>query len=257
MSIHASIRDRLYARLRREPSPSSVPGSLPVLFFGDLLTARVVTVGLNPSRQEYLDRSGRELDGAQRRFETLRSLGVAARCHLTDEQCDRAMQRMREFYRPGKPIYWWFRSLDRVTRAMGLQYERGEVAHLDLVQEATDPTWSSLEQTRSVEAQALRSADLPFLRWQVETFPLRAVVCDGRTVFDKVCRLLGGRTVQIGTQALVTWYEEVASIHGRSIGLAGWNRPLNRPTGLGADGEQELGYLLAAHLAGLGALPVG
>ncbi len=32
----------------------------------------------------------------------------------------------------------------RVVEALGLSYERGEVAHLDLVQEATSPTWSEL-----------------------------------------------------------------------------------------------------------------
>lgn len=38
---------RLYERLRRSSSTSTVPGSLPVLFVGDLLSARVATVGLN------------------------------------------------------------------------------------------------------------------------------------------------------------------------------------------------------------------
>jgi hypothetical protein len=40
---------KLYERLRRPPSPATVPGALPVLFFGDLLQAEVATVGLNPS----------------------------------------------------------------------------------------------------------------------------------------------------------------------------------------------------------------
>ncbi len=70
---------RLYERLRRPPSPSSVHGSLPVLAFGDLFKAGIATVGLNPSRREFLDNHGRELDGPKRRFETLGSLGARDR----------------------------------------------------------------------------------------------------------------------------------------------------------------------------------
>lgn len=248
MTVSPDIRERLYARLRQPPSISSVPQSLPVLFFGDLFTAGVATVGLNPSDKEYLGRGGVELDGAARRFETLTSLGVADRSSLTDEQCDRAIQRMRTYYQPGKPIYGWFSALDRVTRAMGYSYEAGEVTHLDLAQEATNPTWSKLAQTSPAEFEALRSADLPFLRWQFEAFPLHTVICNGRTVFNEVCRLIGGQVKGEGKLKRITWYVGEASLSGCRVRLAGWNLPLARPTGLGATGEEELGQVLKSHL---------
>lgn len=248
MTVPPNIGERLNARLRRPPSASSVPESLPVLFFGDLFTAGVATVGLNPSDQEYLGPGGTELDGVARRFETLTSLGASDRSSLTDEQCERAIQRMRTYYQPGKPIYRWFRALDRVTRAMGYVYEAGEVAHLDLAQEATDPTWSKLSQTSPAEFEALRSADLPFLRWQLETFPLHTVICNGRTVFDEVCRIIGGQVREEGKLKLITWYVGSATLNGRSVMLAGWNKPLARATGLGASGEEDLGRLLKSRL---------
>lgn len=248
MIISPDICERLYARLRQPPSPSSVPWSLPVLFFGDLLNAGVATVGLNPSDQEYLGRGGVELDGAARRFETLTSLDATDRSSLTDEQCDRAIQRMRTYYQLGKPIYNWFRSLDRVTRAMGYRYEAGEVAHLDLAQEATNPTWSKLAQTSPTEFETLRSADLPFLRWQFEAFPLHTVICNGRTVFNEVCRLIDGQVKGEGKLQRITWYVGKATLAGRQVRLAGWNLPLARPTGLGATGEEELGQVLKSHL---------
>jgi hypothetical protein len=80
--------DFFLSRLRTAPVPSTVPGSLPVLYFGDLLAASIATVGLNPSRQEYLSPEGEELDGPARRFETLRSLGVSSRTSLSDEHAD-------------------------------------------------------------------------------------------------------------------------------------------------------------------------
>lgn len=247
-----TIRAHLHAHLRREPSAATVPGSLPVLFFGDLLAAQVVTVGINPSAWEYLDRAGRELDGPARRFETLRSLGAADRGSLSARQCDRAIGAMRGYYGAGRPVYGWFRSLSRLTRSMGLAYEAGQVAHLNLVQEATMPAWSELARTRPAEARALLSAGLPFLLWQLEAFPLRSVVCNGRTVFEHVCRLVQGRVLATGRLARVPWYVGSGAIGARELALAGWNIPLARPTGLGAEGERELGQTLGAQLRGLG-----
>jgi hypothetical protein len=233
----------LCSRLRFPPFPSSVPNSLPVLFFGDLFQARAATIGLNPSHQEYLDRNGNELDGAERRFETLTSLGAKDRTTLTDEQCAHAMETMRGYYGAGKPVYSWFRPLDRVTRAMGLSYERSEVAHLDLAQEATDPTWSKLRDSSPEEFDALRARDLPFLRWELENFPLTMLICNGRTVYDEVSNLITAKTEEQGTLALIRWYVGSANIAGRKVSVVGWNRPLTRPTGLGQAGEEDMGRM--------------
>lgn len=238
----------LLARAKRPVSPSSVPGSLPVLFFGDLLTAKVASVGLNPSKQEYLTSSGHELAGSARRFETLGSLGSHERASLTDKQCARAIETMRAYFRPGKPIYGWFRALDRVLESMGYRYEKGEAAHLDLVQEATDPTWSALKSQRPNEADALLETDLPFLLWEIETFPIEAIVCNGRTAFDTLSRRLGASIDQAGALARVKWYAGSASVGSRAVRIFGWNIPLARATGLGADGERELGRLFASQL---------
>jgi hypothetical protein len=231
-----------YERLRRPPSQSSVAGSLPVLFFGDLFTARVATVGLNPSHQEYLDRRGNELCGELRRFETLNSLRAPDRVSLSAEQGERAIATMRTYFQPGKPVYSWFRSLDRVARGFGLRYDLGEAAHLDLVQEATKPTWSGLP---AQELAQLRAADQPFLRWQLETFPLEVVICNGRSVFAAVQTLTNAQIVQFGKLARVTWYVALSELPGRVMGVVGWNIPLARPAGLDKAGHVELGRLLS------------
>jgi len=54
LEITADQQAIINERLRCTPSLSSVRHSLPVLFFGDLFTARIATVALNPSWQEYL-----------------------------------------------------------------------------------------------------------------------------------------------------------------------------------------------------------
>ncbi len=241
--MNSNVQQALFKRLRDDPVDTSVPGSLPVLFFGDLFTARIATVGLNPSHREYLDTKGRELTGENRRFETLLSLGATDRRSLTDTQCDRAVSTMRSYYHPGKPVYQWFRPLNNVLAKMGFSYSDGGVAHLDLVQEATRPTWSALSKVSPTEFSHLKSAGLPFLRWQIEYFPLRCVLCNGRTVFDAVHGMVGSNSLQTGTLKRITWYFIPKTNLNRNLCVFGWNIPLTRPTGLGAIGETNLGEL--------------
>lgn len=103
----------LLDRLRAAPIPSTVPGSLPVLFFGDVFAATVATIGINPSRQKYLSPEGNELTGPLRRFETLRSLDATKRSSLEIRQADIAVQRMRCYFNPDRPVYGWFAGISR------------------------------------------------------------------------------------------------------------------------------------------------
>lgn len=243
-----SVRSGLHARLRRPPSPYSVPGSLPVLFFGDLASARIVTVGLNPSDQEYTDGSGELLTRSRQRFATLHSLGTTDRPSLDDTQCDEAIDRMRRYFDPGRPVYRWFVPVQRVVEGLGASLTGGTAAHLDLVQEATDPTWSSLGGIDGSAQARLLARDLPFLDWQIRTFPMRAVICNGKTVSAHVRHRLNVDVDETGALARIKWWVGSASVNGRLVRFAGWNMPLQRPTGLGAAGERELGVLLKPRL---------
>lgn len=246
------VRVELHDRLRRPASASTVPGPLTVLFFGDLLTAEIATVSLNPSRREYTNNRGEELEGAERRFETLNSLQASARASMSDEQCDRAIATMRGYFDPDKPAYSWFASLSRVVQGMGYDYQRREVAHLDLVQEATDPTWSKLLSEKPSEGRSLLESDAPFLQWQIERFPLKALFCNGRTAFDQVVNLTHSHVVVSETRARLRWTIAVGSISERRIAVVGWNIPLARPTGLTAQDHVAMGQLFKHHLEALG-----
>jgi hypothetical protein len=228
-------------RLRRIEAPSSVPGSLPVLHFGELERARVATIGLNPSWQEYLTPGGSELDGAQRRLETLRSIGAADRPSLTDEHCARAIEAMHTYFEPGKPVYAWFRPLARVAQGLGVSFTDGSAVHLNLVQEATNPAWSKLP-PRDVEQ--LLDQDLDFLRWQIETFDLALLVCTSATVLTQVLPMVHAEITAQGPLARLRWTAALGRVNTRPITIVGWNIPLLRPTGLDAAGQHHLGELL-------------
>jgi hypothetical protein len=176
-----ALTPTLRQRLRLEPSESSVDGSLPVLFFGDALSARIATVGLNPSKREYLDRKGQALRPVAQRFATLGSLGAPSRGELSDAQADRAIDVMRAYYDPDRPVFLsYFRHLTHFLHGMGVSYGERTATHLDLVQESTDPVWTKLD---TDEKARLLERDLPFLAWQIEHLPyLRAVVRARATV---------------------------------------------------------------------------
>src|SRR5215471_15041142 len=96
------IEVQLHKRLRWDPMANTVPGSLPVLFFGDPFRARVATIGINPSDKEYLDAKGIELTGKARRLETIGSLEATDRSSITEGQAAQAIATMRGYFGPRK-----------------------------------------------------------------------------------------------------------------------------------------------------------
>jgi len=236
-------KDLLYERFRWSGFQSTVLGSLPVPFFGDIKRARAATIGINPSWIEYLDRDGGELRGSERRLETLASLGVTSRADLTDTHCNRAIHRMLGYF-SANPYSGYFDRLNRVASGMGLGYIEGTLVHLDLVQEATRPAWSRMRRKAPEESDELLRRDLGFLDGQLRVFPLKTVLCNGRTVLEEVKGILGGTLRQAFDLKRITAYAGEGEIDGRPIGVVGWNRPLHTATGLTSDGEVELGRRL-------------
>jgi hypothetical protein len=252
MTTADALMPTLRERLRIEPSASSVVGSLPVLFFGDALLARVATIGLNPSKSEYLDEDGELLSATAQRFATLSSLGAPSRTDLSDAQADEAIRVMRAYYDAGKPVYGrYFGHLTNFLRGMGVSYAERTATHLDLVQEATDPVWGELNADRVTreELNGLLERDLPFLAWQLEHLPrLQAVVCAGATVSRQVRRHVQIEERANGVIARIRWWLGTMKIGERELPIGGWNYPLDRPTGLGTAGEGELGLMFAREL---------
>ena len=70
------LPEYIEARIRQRPPDGLrvVPGSTPVVAFGDVRRAKVATLGWNPSKLKFLDSAGNELAGQERRLETLSSL---------------------------------------------------------------------------------------------------------------------------------------------------------------------------------------
>jgi hypothetical protein len=170
-----------------------VPGSKPVIAFWEY-PAKVATLGLNPSRQEFLAPNGRELSGHDRRFETLLSLGVAKLEDAKDSVLQRVFDGCCKYFQR-RPFRRWFDPLERVIRPLEVSYYDGTACHLDLVQWATDPVWGGLDRSIRRRLMALGG---PFLREQLLRGEVRVLLLNGRSVIDGFEDIAGIRLNDIG-----------------------------------------------------------
>ena len=172
-------------RLRR-PIPAGipvVPGSTPVLAFGDPTRAWVATLALNPSSSEFRKPSGEPLAGEDRRLVDLLHLGLVNLVEADESQlrdvidgCDGYFQR--------HPYMRYFTPLDQlVERAFGASYGDGSACHLDLSQWATDPLWSRLTAS---QRNLLMTTDGAFLAQQLEQENITVLLLNGMGVIKAV-----------------------------------------------------------------------
>jgi hypothetical protein len=220
----------LAARIRR-PKPEGayvVPGSTPVPSFGDARSARVATLGLNPSRLEFLDAKGRLLTGADRRLESLESLGVDDLRDAPPAAVEALWQGCVDYF-ARNPYRRWFDQLEVVLGHVGASYYAGGACHLDLVQWATDPTWAALPRAAREE---LLAADAAFLRQQLEEERIELLLLNGRGVIRAFeasmrCTLKSVGRVQLG-------YQPTDLVAGRlgEVAVVGWSTNLQSSFGV-------------------------
>jgi hypothetical protein len=182
----AQLSGRLAPMVRRLPPGGSwvVPGSTPVIAFGDFLHARVATLGINPSRKEFTGDNGLLLTGSRRRLATLESLRAHRLDQLDDRQVGSVLADCVSYFER-QPYRRWFDPLDGLSRATtGASYYDGSACHLDLVQWATDPTWANIPDV--VSRRALLEDGTPHLRTLPTGQNLDLIMVNGREVINKV-----------------------------------------------------------------------
>jgi len=177
------IPEYIERRIRR-PIPSDshvVAGSTPVVSFGDAHSASVATLGLNPSRVEFLDRSGNELVGSSRRLATHTSLGTSDLANAPASVVRQVLNDCNAYFADDRnPYRQWFDQLELILNACGASYYNGSACHLDLVQWATDPTWGNLHP--ATLRNRLLDADSPFLIEQLSNENIQLLLVNGMGV---------------------------------------------------------------------------
>lgn len=169
---------------------SVISWACPVPYFGNLDTAKLATVGLNPSNREFVNANGNELSGNERRFPTLASLDLQSWSQASVEQLD-AIDNACSKYFFGNPYNGWFRTLDKLIVGSDHSFYGmfAEACHLDLCPFATATKWGELSET---SRQALLEAGGNFLGNLIASSDIRTLVLNGQTVirtFETLCQI--------------------------------------------------------------------
>lgn len=170
-------------RIREIPLPNMniVSGSTPVIAFGNAQISRVATLGLNPSKHEFLDNNGIELTGSKRRLETLNSLNLQERKNINEWQIKQILDACNNYFY--KNPYYWFNKLEKILKYFEVSYYSNTACHLDLVQWATDPVWGKLSD-QEIKKDLIKQ-DMNFLRKQLSNENIEILLLNGHSVIKE------------------------------------------------------------------------
>lgn len=200
-----------------------VPGSTPVLSFGNPTTCDVATLGINPSRIEFQTSARAELPDGSKRLEDLDSLVATSTVDLTDSQVVQVADACHRYFKVN-PYRRWFDKLNTVLDGIDKDYYTGTACHLDLVQWATDPVWGKFPKGLRTVRQSMLEADRGFLAQQIETEDIKLVLVNGRTVANWLQRSGIVRLEHAGDTPLGKRGKRSELLRGEALGAAflGW-----------------------------------
>lgn len=241
--IRGTVPDHVTAMVRRSPPEECrvVPGSTPVVAFGDPTHAEVATLGINPSAREFVE-DGRLLAGDHRRLATLDALGAVDCGDLTVGQVAAVVADCAAYFQR-RPYRRWFDPLDTLLRAgTEASYYDGSACHLDLVQWATDPTWSKLP--HDVQ-HTLLDDGAPHLRAQLSHENVRLVALNGRRVLTHVDALGLADLTEVDQLPVGATTCRLYTGTGSGVRWVGWSTNLQSSWGISTVFKQRLGAWLA------------
>lgn len=162
----------------------------PVPSFGNVSRSRVATLGLNPSNKEFVDNRGNELNGVNRRFHTLASLGLDSWSEADNTHIEQIIDSCKEYFNRN-PYDSWFKSLDYLISGTSASYyfPSSEACHLDLIPYATSSKWAELSLSQRQSLLAISGDSLGLL---LKDSPIEMLVLNGRTVvetFEKLSKV--------------------------------------------------------------------
>lgn len=159
----------------------------PILSFGDLLTSKVATLGLNPSNREFIDSYGNELNNNFRRFHTLKSLGISNWSEIKKDQLDLILDLCKNYFFKN-PYDSWFKRLDNIISGTTNSYysTSNRACHLDLIPFATFSKWTDLTSNQKTYLFDVTGETLGQL---LKKSPVELLILNGQTVVDNLERI--------------------------------------------------------------------
>ena len=161
----------------------------PVPAFGDLTKSEVATLGLNPSNKEFVDDSGNELSGSDRRFHTLQSLGLDTWRDADTRHIALILGTCKEYFLRN-PYDRWFKKLDAVVAGSGTSFYDpcSSACHLDLIPYATQCKWTELSSLQKAKLTTIAGDSLGLL---LRDSPVRLLILNGQSVVNAFEQISG------------------------------------------------------------------
>lgn len=218
----------------------------PVPYFGRLGDSTLATLGINPSNREFVDVTGKELDGASRRFPTLGSLGLRTWADASSLDVTAILSACDQYF-SRNPYGRWFDTLDALVRPAGASYYSVEnpAAHLDLVPYATHVKWGALRQNQK---RALLGCGRDLLASLLRDSRVELLVLNGASVVRQFEEVAGVDLVRelnpawdlarrgsdrVCGVAYTGSVDHIGAVEfGRSISIAGFNHNLQSSFGV-------------------------
>lgn len=259
MSAYAAMATLVRALHEQDASGATiVDWACPVPYFGRLSSARIATVGINPSNKEFVADDGAELLQERARLPTRRSLDLTS-WGAADHEALRDILRACEEYFDVNPYGRWFGVLDRILIARDATYygSGASACHIDVVPFATHAKWGEIP--RATQADLLRMG-LDSTALLLRDSPVQVLVLNDRSVANalngrvdvlEAHRIPGwdlprangpavpglaytGTTTRLGTCDL-----------GRRVQILGWNHNLQSSFGVTGAVKDEIARWLA------------
>jgi hypothetical protein len=157
------------------------PGSTPVVAFGNPITARVATIGINPSSREFLDAKGKLLSEESRRLADFQSLGIKSHAEINESVAKSVLEESNSYFKRDESVYKWFEPMqDYVLNTVKASFRDSTAAHLDLVQWSTAPVWGAIKDAKA--RNLLIQDDIRFLGELLRSASYKVVFMNGSTV---------------------------------------------------------------------------
>ncbi|KAA3436368.1 hypothetical protein [Rufibacter hautae] len=227
---------------RRSNNGTVIQLSTPIVFFGNIKKSRIATLGINPSKNEFLDK-GIELTGNSRRFETLTSLGATDLELLNDSQVEKVVESCLSYFN-NNPYRKWFDQLQNfILNNFSVSYYLETACHLDIVQWATDPIWRDLDYFTKSE---LIQNDIKFLKEQLLHEQIEVLLINGReasNLFQNYFKpiLLKHERLVVKNKTCDMYFSEL-ELGNRTLKIFSWSNNLQSSIGITNEMRKEIGY---------------
>ena len=152
----------------------------PVISFGNFERAKIGTLGINPSSNEFFNKNNLiAID--KKRLTDLESLKLQSHEQITEDKAHEVLNGCYNYFniRPLK----WFDMFEELLNVKSFSYKDGSASHIDLVQWCTVPVWRDIPQ---FEQEKLLRSDEDFFHWQLENNEMKAIILGGRQVLKQV-----------------------------------------------------------------------